>query len=181
LYRLKQGGEDLDSRACLAKTLKLELILLHCRLGHISFTILEKLYPKLYSKCNKIKLVYDICEFAEHTRTIYPISDNRSSSYFDIVHSDICGPSRVASLSGARWFVTFIDCHSRMTWLYLLKSKDGVLECLKAFHKMVEIQFGKKVNVLRLDNDNEYTNRVMQDFLWSNDIVHQTTCVRIPE
>jgi hypothetical protein len=47
LYHLKQGGEDLDSRACLAETPELELILLHCRLGHISFTILEKLYLKL--------------------------------------------------------------------------------------------------------------------------------------
>jgi hypothetical protein len=33
------------------------------------------------------------------------------------------------------------------------------------------------VNVLRSDNGNEYTNRTMQDFLRSNDIVHQTTCV----
>jgi hypothetical protein len=43
LYRLKQGGEDLDSRACLTEIPELELILLHCRLGHIPFTILGKL------------------------------------------------------------------------------------------------------------------------------------------
>jgi hypothetical protein len=48
-----------------------------------------------------------------------------------------------------------------MTWLYLSKSKDGVLECFKAFHKMVETQFGKKVKVLRLDNGTEYTNKAM--------------------
>jgi GAG-pre-integrase domain len=112
LYRLKQGGENLDSRACLAETLELELILLHYRLGHIFFTILGKLYHKLYSKCDKTKLVYDACEFAKHTRTIYPTSDNRNSSCFDIIHSDVWGLSRVASLSGARWFVIFIDCHS---------------------------------------------------------------------
>jgi Integrase core domain len=75
------------------------------------------------------------------------------------------GPSRVASLSDARWFVTFIDCHSQMTWLYLLKSKDGVLECFKAFHKMMKTQFEKKVKVLHSDNDTKYTNKVMQDFL----------------
>jgi GAG-pre-integrase domain len=91
------------------------LILLHCRLGHISFTIFGKLYPKLYSRCNKTKLVCDACEFVKHTRTMYPISDNRSSSYFDIVHSDVLRFFRVVSLSGARWFVNFINCHSRMT------------------------------------------------------------------
>jgi GAG-pre-integrase domain len=105
----------LNSRACLAETPELELILLHCRLGHISFTILGKLYLKLYSRYNKTKLVCDACEFAKHTRTMYPISGNKSSSCFDIVHSDVWGLSRVASLSGARWFITFIDCYSRMT------------------------------------------------------------------
>jgi hypothetical protein len=104
LYRLKQGGEDLDSRACLVETL-----LLYCRLSHMPFTILGKLYSKFYSRCS------DVCEFAKHTQTMYPISGNRSSFCFDIVHSDVWGPFRVVSLSGARWFVTFIDYHSRMT------------------------------------------------------------------
>jgi hypothetical protein len=65
--------------------------------------------------------------------------------------------------------------------LYLLKSKDGILECFKTFHKNVETKFEKKVKVLRLDNGTEYTNREIQDFLLSNDIVYQTTCVNIPE
>jgi GAG-pre-integrase domain len=108
LYRLKQGGEDLDLKAYLTETPELELSLLHYRLGHIPFTILGKLYPNLYSRCNKTKLVCDACEFAKHTRTIYPISGNRSSSCFDIIHSDVWGPSRVASLSDARWFVTLL-------------------------------------------------------------------------
>ena len=181
LYRLKQGGEVLDPRACLAETPELEMFLLHSRLGHISFTVLGRLYPKLYSKCSKTKLVCDACEFAKHTRTMYPSFGNRSLSCFDIVHSDVWGPSRVTTLSGSRWFVTFIDCYSRMTWLYLLRSKEGVLECFKTFHKMVETQFEKKVKVLRSDNGTEYTNRAMQDFLRGNGIVHQTTCVNTPE
>jgi transposase InsO family protein len=65
--------------------------------------------------------------------------------------------------------------------LYLLRSKDEVLECFKGFHKMVETQFEKKIKVLRSDNDTEYTNRAMHCFLRDNDIVHQTTCVSTPE
>jgi Integrase core domain/GAG-pre-integrase domain len=171
----------LNQRACVAETPELELLLLHCRLGHIPFTVLGKLYPKLYSKCSKAKLVCDACEFAKHTRTTYPSFGNKNSSCFDIVHSDVWGPSRISSLSGSRWFVTFIDCHSRMTWLYLLRSKDEVLECFKGFHKMVETQFEKKIKVLRSDNGTEYTNRAMHCFLRDNDIVHQTTCVSTPE
>jgi transposase InsO family protein len=55
------------------------------------------------------------------------------------------------------------------------------LECLKMFHKMVEIQFEKKVKVLRSDNGTEYTNKAMQDFLRDNGIVHQTTYMSTPE
>jgi GAG-pre-integrase domain len=102
LYRLKQGGKSLNQRACVAETPELELLLLHCRLCHIPFTVLEKLYPKLYSKCSKAKLVCDACEFAKHTRTTYPSFGSRSSSCFYIVHSDVWGHSRISSLSGSR-------------------------------------------------------------------------------
>jgi GAG-pre-integrase domain len=55
----------------MAETQELELLLLHCRLGHILFIILGKLYPKLYSRCSKAKLVCDACEFIKYTRTTY--------------------------------------------------------------------------------------------------------------
>jgi GAG-pre-integrase domain len=89
LYRLKQGGESLNQRACVAETPELEFLLLHCHLGHIPFIILGKLYPKLYSRCSKTKLVCDACEFVKHMRTTYSSFGNRSSSCFDIVHSDV--------------------------------------------------------------------------------------------
>jgi hypothetical protein len=53
LYRLKQGEESLNQRACVAETPELELLLLHYRLGHVPFSILGKLYPKFYSRCSK--------------------------------------------------------------------------------------------------------------------------------
>jgi len=40
-----------------------------------------------------------------------------------IVHSDVWGPSKIATIGGAHWFVTFIDDCTRMTWVALLKSK----------------------------------------------------------
>ena len=34
-----------------------------------------------------------------------------------IVHSDVWGPSKIATLGGAHWFVTFIEDCTRMTWV----------------------------------------------------------------
>jgi transposase len=62
-----------------------------------------------------------------------------------------------------------------------MHSKSEVPDCFQNFHKMVETQYGKTVNILRFDNGTEYTNKSMQDFLRSEGIVYQTTCVNIYE
>jgi transposase InsO family protein len=143
----------------------------------MSFSALERIFLDLFKKCSRNELVCNACEFAKHTRTTHPLLGSRSLRCFDIIHSNVWGPSRVVSSSGFRWFVTFIDCYSRVTWLFLMHSKSEVPDCFQNFHKMVETQYGKRVKILRSDNGTEYTNQSMQAFLRSEGIVHQTTCV----
>lgn len=68
----------------------------------------------------------DSYEFAKHCRTSYPMRINKSTSLFEIVHSDVWGSAPIVSLFGFRYFVTSVDDFSRCTWLYLLKSKSYV-------------------------------------------------------
>ena len=46
----------------------------------------------------------------------------------------------VASLRGFEYYVTFINDHSRKTWIYFLKSKksEEVLQRFKEFKALVE-------------------------------------------
>ncbi|RVX21434.1 Retrovirus-related Pol polyprotein from transposon RE1 [Vitis vinifera] len=37
---------------------------------------------------------------------------------------DIWVPSRIKNISGSRWFVTFIDDHTRLTWIFLMMDKS---------------------------------------------------------
>ncbi|KAL6329216.1 hypothetical protein AAG906_014826 [Vitis piasezkii] len=60
----------------------------------------------------------------------------------------IWGPSKVPTLSGSRWFVTFIDDCTRMTWLCLMKTKDEVNLLFKNFHKMIETQYNAKWSII---------------------------------
>jgi len=115
-----------------------ELLLIHRWMGHSSFSLLERLYPSKYEKADKQKLVCDGCEFGKHTRSSYVSSGRRSSHAFDLVHYDVWGPCPTPSVSGFRYFVTFIDCFSRVTWLYLMKNKSEVLSCFRDFHKEVQ-------------------------------------------
>ena len=63
----------------------------------------------------------------------------------------------VASLNGYLYYVLFIDDHSRKTWIYFLKDKDGVLAKFQEFKAQVENQTGRKIKVLRSYNGGEYT------------------------
>ena len=45
----------------------------------------------------------------------------------DYVHMDVWGPSKMKSLGGNHYFVTFVDDFSRRTWVYLMKHKDEVV------------------------------------------------------
>lgn len=69
-----------------------------------------------------------------------------------LIHSDICGLISTKALSGAEYFITFIDDHSRKTWIYFLKTKDEVFGQFNEFKALVDNLTGKMIKVLRLDN-----------------------------
>lgn len=98
----------------------------------------------------------DACEFSNHTHSTYTSSNNKSTAPFMLVHSYVWGPNHTISQFGHHWFVTFIDCYSRVTWVYLMHTKSQVFSCFKNFHKIVATQFDAKIRVLRSDNDIEY-------------------------
>ena len=77
-----------------------EIIMLHYRLGHPSFVYLAKLFPKLFINKNPASYHCEICQFAKHTRTVYPQIPYKPSTVFSLVHSDVWGPSRIKNISG---------------------------------------------------------------------------------
>ena len=103
------------------------------------------------------------------------------SKPFSLVHSDIWGPSRVKTASGSRWFITFIDDHTRITWIYLLKEKSEAANVLKKFHSLINTQFHTNIQVLRTDNGREYFNAILGDFLKEKGIIHHSSCVDTPQ
>nr|KYP62605.1 Retrovirus-related Pol polyprotein from transposon TNT 1-94 [Cajanus cajan] len=87
----------------------------HKRLGHPSFNLLKSLFPHLFTKESVESFNCDICQLSKHHRASYPISNKKSTSPFDLIHSDAWRPV-VESISKAKWFVTFIDDCTRVTW-----------------------------------------------------------------
>ena len=95
---------------------------------------------------------------------------SKKSELLGLVHSDVCGPFKVKSFSGALYFVTFIDDCSRKLWVYALKTKDQVLKKFKEFHVLAERQSGKKLKCIRIDNGGEYYGPFV--FIASNTVLN---------
>ena len=77
---------------------------------------------------------------------------------------DICGPMSTRALSGDEYCVTFIDDHSRKTWIYFLKTKDEVFDRFKEFKALVENLTRKRIKTLRSDNGGEYIDKDFTKF-----------------
>ena len=97
------------------------------------------------------------------------------------MHCDIWGPSRISTISGKRWFVTFIDDHTRMSLVYLMEENSEVENIFKTFYNMVYNQFESTIKVLRSDNGREYFTEHLSDFFSQKGIFQQSSCVGTPQ
>ena len=96
---------------------------------------------RIIDNTNTKVLQCEVCQLSKHVRNNYPIQGYKTSHPFAIIHSDIWGPNRVKNISGAQWFVSFVDDHTRVTWIYLMKEKSKADPIFKNFHNMIQTQF----------------------------------------
>ena len=106
----------------------------HARFGHVHHRGLTYLYNKEIvigmPKLQQLTHHHEVCEgcaLGQLHRLHFKKDgkgDVKARRVLQIVHSDVCGPMNVTTHRGARYFVTFIDDHSRFTWLFLMKNKS---------------------------------------------------------
>ncbi|CAN1770862.1 Retrovirus-related Pol polyprotein from transposon TNT 1-94 [Linum perenne] len=88
---------------------------------------------------------------------------------------------KIKNINGARWFVTFIDDHTRLTWTFLMKEKSETTDIFQEFHTMVRTQFNEGIQVLKTDNAHDYFNASLGSFLKQHGIIHASSCVDTPQ
>ena len=71
----------------------------------------------------------ETCVVGKQTRLRIPREQtSKSIEVLQLVHSDIHGPLCVESLGGARYFSTFTNDFSRMTFVYFLHDKSDAFK-----------------------------------------------------
>lgn len=156
----------------------------HRRLGHPNTQILSHVLNSGFlgnKGSSSLSLECDSCKLGKSKTLPFPLHANRASQCFDLIHSDVWGPSPVSSHEKFKYYVTFIDDYSRFTWVYFLRSKSEVFRTFTDFLAYVENQFSTKIKTLRTDSGGEYLSSNFQEFLASKGIIHQRSCPATPQ
>jgi len=92
----------------------------HRRMGHLHHGAL-RILKKTVTEAEKLSIKRDNvcrgCILGKCAKVAYPRRINRAKSVLGLIHSNICRPMSTNALSGAKYFVTFIDDHSQKTWI----------------------------------------------------------------
>lgn len=67
-------------------------------------------------------------------------SEERKDELLDLIHTAVCDLNGILTRGGKRYFVTFIDDFSKFTYVYLIWTKDEVLEKFKIYKAKIENQ-----------------------------------------
>ena len=95
-------------------------LLIHSCLSHPNISKFQVIVPH-FSSLSSIEC--ELCQLGKHTCVPFPKHlDQRTKSPFEVVHTDVWGPSQTKSTLGFQYFVTFIDDYSRCTWIFLMRT-----------------------------------------------------------
>ena len=96
---------------------------------------------------------------------------------FELIHSNVWGPSPINSIGGSCYFVVFVDDYSCYSWVFLMSSHDELLNIYCNFANMDKTQFSKTIKVFCSNNAHELTQHAFEHFIYSHGTVHQFSCL----
>ncbi|GKD60727.1 retrovirus-related pol polyprotein from transposon TNT 1-94, partial [Tanacetum coccineum] len=98
-----------------------------------------------------------------------------------LLHMDLCGPMRVASVNGKKYILVIVDDYSRFTWVKCLRSKDEAPDFIIKFPKMIQVRLKTPVRHIRIDNGTEFVNQTLREYYEKVVISHETSVARSPQ
>ncbi|GJW46105.1 retrovirus-related pol polyprotein from transposon TNT 1-94 [Tanacetum coccineum] len=160
LYTLSLGDMMASSPICLlSKASKTKSWLWHRRLSHLNFGAINHLARHgLVRGLPKLKFEKDhlcsACAMGKSKKKPHkPKSEDTNQEKLYLLHMDLCGPMRVASVNGKKYILVIVDDYSRFTW----------------------------VKCLRTDNGTEFVNQTLREYYEKVGISHETSVARSPQ
>ena len=140
----------------------------HHRFGHIGVSGLQHTIDgqmvtgMVVNKSDSPKFDCEACIQAKQTHAPFPRqSKSRAERSGDLTHTDLW-ECRTTGIHGARYFISFIDDHSRCIALEFLKTKDQAAENFRNYVAYLEHQYNLFPKWFRADNGGEYITGDLQ-------------------
>ncbi|GJX24386.1 retrovirus-related pol polyprotein from transposon TNT 1-94 [Tanacetum coccineum] len=188
LYTINLYDMASASPICLmAHATSTNLWLWHQRLSHLNFdTINDLARNNLATGLPKFKYhkehICPLCEQGKCKRASHPPKPVPNlKQRLHLLHMDLCGPMRIASINGKRYVFVIVDDYSRYTWVVFLISKDEAPGEIKTFLKKIIGLLQAPVIIVRTDNNTEFKYQVLQEYFNSVGISHQASSVCTPQ
>ncbi|GJW93436.1 retrovirus-related pol polyprotein from transposon TNT 1-94 [Tanacetum coccineum] len=143
----------------LSKASKTKSWLWHRRLSHLNFGAINHLARNgLVRGLHKLKFEKDhlcsVCAMGKSKKKPHkPKSEDTNQEKLYLLHMDLYGPMRVASVNGKKYILVIVDDYSRFTW----------------------------VKCLRTDNGTEFVNQTLREYYEKVGISHETSIARSPQ
>ncbi|GJW57094.1 retrovirus-related pol polyprotein from transposon TNT 1-94 [Tanacetum coccineum] len=122
------------------------------------------------------------CERGKSKKASHPpklVPSNHSK--LELLHMDLCGPMRVASINGKKYILVIVDDYSRYTWVYFLHSKDKTPEIINKFIAQAQLNYKAKVCKIRTDNGTKFKNATLKAHYEKLGIKQQFSTARTPQ
>ncbi|KAJ1704569.1 hypothetical protein LUZ63_004348 [Rhynchospora breviuscula] len=150
----------------------------HYKLGHCSFSVLEKLKKtNVISVMSSAHSTCSNCNKSKAHKLPFDSVQTRATKPLEVVHSDLWGPSPVLSDRGNKYYVHFVDEYTRFSWIYPCACKSDVAKIFIVFKSKVENLLACKIQTMQCDGGTEY-KPIMAQF---PEITFQMSCPYTPE
>ncbi|GJW59981.1 putative ribonuclease H-like domain-containing protein [Tanacetum coccineum] len=162
MYTLSLGDMMASSPICLlSKASKTKSWLWHRRLSHLNFGVINQLarhglvrgLPKLKFEKDHLCSAYTMGKRKKKPHK--PKTEDTNQEKLYLLHMDLCGPMRVASVNGKKYILVIVDDYSRFTWVKFLR--------------------------IGTDNGTEFVNQTLRDHYEKIGISHETSVARFPQ
>ncbi|GJU80232.1 integrase, catalytic region, zinc finger, CCHC-type containing protein [Tanacetum coccineum] len=138
----------------------------HRRLSYLNFGTINQLTLKdLVDGLSKFKYNKDhLCSACKQGKSkkdsLPPKLVPSTESKLELLHIDLYGLMRVASINGKKYILVIVDNYSRYTWVYFLHTNDEALDMIIDFINQVQRNLKAQILMIRTDNGTEFKNNL---------------------
>ncbi|CAI7923760.1 unnamed protein product [Closterium sp. NIES-53] len=144
----------------------------HARLAHAGMDMIKRTAAHGVASGLEIMSSYGAdlvcvsCVGGKLVRHTFPDQGSEPENALDVVHIDVCGPFRVPTKDGSRYFLLLRDRKTRFVWTYSFTRKSDALE---------KFEMWLTVKMIRSDRGGEFLGGDSTAFLDKHGIVHDLT------